>query len=264
LHKPAHALENPALGGATERLPPRDPTEKYVRSRLATAILLTGLAGCAQSYGGIDPNAAAVQTASELPPPDYSSLRPNASVYRIGPYDLISIQFFGVENLNREGPVDASGTFSLPLIGSVEAAGKTVSELENEIENAMRDRYLRDPQVTVNVREVRSQRITLDGAITNPGIYPVLGELSLIQAIALGRGPSEFANIDRVAVFRTVNNQRMAAVFSLRDIREGRLSDPAIFGNDVIVVGESGGRRTFREILQVIPALGVFVPLATN
>lgn len=235
-----------------------------MRSRLVTILLLASLSACAQSYGGLGPNSTAVRVASELPPPDSTSLTAGQSTYRIGPYDNIRIQFLGVEDLDREGAVDASGTFSLPLIGNMMVAGKTPREVEAEIADALRGRYLRDPQVTVSIREIRSQRVTVDGAVTQPGVYPVVGDLSLIQAVALARGTTEFANIDRVVVFRTVDNQRMAAMFSLRAIREGALADPVIYGNDTVVVGESGGRRTFREILQIIPALGVFIPLATN
>lgn len=236
----------------------------FVRDRLFSAVLVASLAGCAQSYGGLESNPGAVQVASELPPPDFSSIRPNQATYRIGPYDVLAIQFFGVDDLNREGAVDASGNFSLPLLGSLQVSGKTPTQVETEITERMRGRFLRDPQVTVSVREIRSQRVTLDGAVVIPGVYPVVGEISLVQAISLARGTTEFAHLDRIAVFRTVNNQRMAALFSLRAIREGRLADPAIFGNDIVVVGESGSRRSFREILQVVPALGVFVPLATR
>ena len=108
---------------------------------------------------------------------------------------------------------------------------------------------------------MRSQRVTVDGAVVQPGVYPVFDRMSLVQAIAQARGTTEFAALDQVAIFRTVQSQRMAALFSLRDIREGRLVDPEIYPNDIIVVGESGSRRLLRDILQGLPALGVFTPI---
>jgi polysaccharide export outer membrane protein len=234
---------------------------RNVALRIVTIAAMVSLCGGCASYGGLAKNSSAVQVTDELPVPDVVSLKNDERAYRIGAYDFIGVEVFEVPNLNREGTVDAAGNFSLPLAGQVQAAGLTPSELENVIAGKLRGRYLKNPQVTVNVKEVRSQRVTIDGAVKQPGIYPVMGHMSLQQAIATARGTSDEAKLSEVVIFRTVKNQRMAALFSLKDIREGRYSDPQVYGNDVIVVGESAVRRLFKDVVQTLPALGIFTTL---
>jgi polysaccharide export outer membrane protein len=215
------------------------------------------LAGCT-TFGGVDRNSKAVEVVEDLPPPVVTTLQAQQRPFRIGPFDTVSVQVFGATELDRTGMVDGSGTFGMPLIGPVAAAGLTTGELADAISERLRGRYLKDPQVSVNVTEVRSQRVTVDGAVRQPGIYPVVGRMTLQEAIATAKGTDALARLSQVVVFRTVGEQRMAGLFSLKDIREGRYPDPEIYGNDVIVVGESAVRRTLQDVSQALPALGVF------
>ena len=150
---------------------------------------------------------------------------------------------------------DASGRISFPLAGVVEAAGSTPAELETVLAQRLRERFVRDPQVTVNLKETVSQVITIDGQVTEPGRYPVIGRLTLMRAIATAKGTAEYAKLDDIVVFRTVKGQRYAALYNLRAIRTGAYPDPEVFANDVVVVGDSKGRRLFKDLIQVIPAL---------
>lgn len=224
----------------------------------ASAVLLAP--GCA-SGPRLDEDATAVRVTSSLPAPDIDAAPENMPAYRIGAFDTIAVEVFGAEDLGREGMVESSGTFTLPLIGAVQAAGLTTAELSTQIADKLRGRYVRDPQVTVNVREIRSRLVTVDGAVNQPGIYPVIGDMSLLQAIATARGTGEFAQLDEVVIFRTVEGESMAARFSLSDIRTGRTPDPRVYGNDIVVVGENAARRRFKDIMQAIPILGVFTPV---
>jgi polysaccharide export outer membrane protein len=233
-----------------------------MRTSLMSTAALLALAACGSTYGGLAGGPGAVAVQSELPAPDSATFESQQQVYRIGPLDKVSINVFGAQDLSREVIVDASGTVSVPLIGEVRAAGLTTKELGETIADRLRGRYVKNPQVSVGLNEIRSQRVTVDGAVNQPGIYPVIGKMSLLQAIAGARGATEYAALDRVAIFRTVNDKRMAALFSLRDIREGRYADPQVYANDVIVVGESGSKRFMKDVLQSIPVLGVFTPLA--
>src|SRR5690606_18851553 len=113
--------------------------------------------------------------------------------------------------------VDAAGNFSMPLVGSVAAGGKTPQELADVIAEKLRGRYLKDPQVAVNIKEARARTVTVDGSVRQPGVYPVIGEMTLQQAVATAKGADQSADIDKVIVFRTVNGQKMAAMFNLRD-----------------------------------------------
>jgi polysaccharide export outer membrane protein len=168
----------------------------------------------------------------------------------------------GVDDLKREGRIDGAGNFSYPLIGSVHAAGLTPAELSTVIADQLRGRFVRNPQVSVNVREVVSQVVSVDGAVRDPGRYVVTGYMTLQQAIASAHGLTEFAQVTEVVVFRTVGGRPSAALFSLKDIREGRYGDPQIYANDVIVVGTSRARRMWQDLAQVAPIFSVFTPLA--
>jgi polysaccharide export outer membrane protein len=183
------------------------------------------------------------------------------SNYRIGPLDVIRVEVFGAPELTREAEVDAAGNFSIPLAGAITAAGRTPAELSNAIAAQLRDRYLKNPQVSVNIVKAQSKTFTVDGAVREPGSYPIVGTMTLQQAIAKARGADTAANLNNVVVFRTVGSQKVAALFSLKEIRAGRLEDPQIYGNDIIVVGESAARKFFRDFGNMFPVVGQFVPV---
>ena len=147
----------------------------------------------------------------------------------------------------------------MPLVGTVVAGGKTPGEVSAAIAAKLSGRYIRNPQVTVNVKKAVGQTVTVDGAVRDPGVYPVLGRMTLQQAIASAKGAADLANLDNVVVFRRVDNRQMAALYSLKQIRAGRLGDPQIYGNDIVVVGENATRRFFKD-LSSFPALGSFIP----
>ena len=175
--------------------------------------------------------------------------------------DEIAVTVFDAPELAREGAVDAAGNFSMPLVGSVQAGGKTPQELADAIGASLRGRYIKNPQVAVNIKEAKARTVTIDGAVQQPGVYPVVGKMTLQQAVATARGANEAADIDKVIVFRTVSGKKMAAMFNLRDIRSGRYPDPEIYGNDIVVVGENAARRFFRDAAMSFPLLARFVPV---
>jgi polysaccharide export outer membrane protein len=101
--------------------------------------------------------------------------------------------------------------------------------------------------------------VTVDGAVMQPGVYAMSGPTTLLQAVAMAKGAdNKYANLKRVTLFRTVDGQRQAAVFDLREIRAGRAADPVIHSNDVIVVDGSNVKGVLREILGALPALSIF------
>ncbi|MGL5837907.1 MAG: polysaccharide biosynthesis/export family protein [Sphingorhabdus sp.] len=227
-----------------------------MKNIVLSVIALSFLSACAGSnaLGGAS-NINVIQ-GSELPPPDRSDLLGEARPYLIGPFDKLTIDVFGIEELSeKEVQTDASGRISFPLAGIIEAAGKTPGEIEDEIEDRLRSRYVRSPQVTVNLKETVSQVITVDGQVKKPGLYPVIGKMTLMRAVATAEGVAEFAKLNDVVIFRTVKGQQLAALYDLKAIRRGNYSDPEVFANDVVVVGDSQARRLFRDALQVVPLL---------
>lgn len=231
--------------------------------RVSTVLLFFAAASCAGSrplgHGpGSTPSTSSVSIAKagELPPPERADLFEQNRPYLIGPFDKLIIDVFGIEELSKkEVQTDAGGRISFPLAGIVEAAGRTPAEVEDILEERLRGRFVRDPQVTVNLKETVSQVITVDGQVKEPGLYPVIGRMTLMRAVATAKGADEFAKLNDVVIFRTVKGQKMAALYNLKAIRRGYYDDPEVFANDVVVVGDSQARRLFKDALQIFPLL---------
>ena len=132
---------------------------------------------------------------------------------------------------------------------TIRLGGLPVSAAEKKIAEALKSGgFLQNPQVSVFVKEFTSQRVTVEGAVNKPGIFPITGRTSLLQAVALSEGLHPLADPFSVVVFRTIQGQRMAALFDLRAIRAGNVEDPQIYGDDIVVVDQSGGKTALKTI----------------
>ena len=232
---------------------------------LISAIALA-LAGCAsrQTPVGTAPGISLVPD-NRLPLPDRLEVETATSTYYVGPFDRLVIDVFGIEELaEREIQVDANGSISFPLAGTLSVSGLTPAEVEAELEARLQRSYVRDPQVTVNLKETLSRVVTVEGEVKKPGLYPVIGKMTLLRAIATAEGTGEFSNLQDVVVLRTVQGQDYAALYDLEAIRHGNYRDPDIFAGDVVMVGESRGRRMFKDVLQAIPAIATPVVIALD
>lgn len=224
-----------------------------VKSTFLIAITALALAGCAT--GKLEPGPGLkVIDADTLPEPTRADLSSSARPYLIGPFDKLSINVFGVEDLSSKTQTDASGRLSVPLAGEIEAAGRTPTELAAIIADRLRG-YVRNPQVTVNLDETVSQVVTVGGEVRKPGLYPVVGRMTLLRAIATAEGTTDLARRNSVVVFRTVSGERYAALYNLRAIEKGTYEDPELFANDVVVVDDSETRRLFRDATGASAAL---------
>jgi polysaccharide export outer membrane protein len=222
---------------------------KSLRRAGFAAVLV--LAGCA-SRGPV------ATTPVVLPVADPVAAAIGRPEYRIGPSDLLSVTVFQTKDLDREVRVDNAGQVSLPLIGAIDAAGRTAHELEADLATRYGARYLQDPQISVFVKEFASQRVTVEGAVGKPGIYPVSTRLTLLQAIALAEGLDDNASERNVIVFRTAQGRRQFARFDLEAIRDGSNDDPEIQGEDVIVVDTSGGKVFLQNLIKLAPFVAVW------
>jgi polysaccharide biosynthesis/export protein len=230
-----------------------------VISRILAGLLAAlALASCASSESFGDVAYAPQFTAPEFFVPGAATTRE----YRIGPLDKLSVQVFQVEELSvDEVQVDASGRMMLPQVGGLTAAGKTIPELTSEIATALKACCLHEPNVTVLVTESLSQQITVTGAVIESGVFPLQGRTTLLQAVALAKGPDQrAANLNQVAVFRVINGRREAAMFDLAAIRAGRSDDPEVIGGDVVVVDFSGRKTLLRDLAGGAPLFGMFRP----
>ncbi|HYE46176.1 MAG TPA: polysaccharide biosynthesis/export family protein [Caulobacter sp.] len=223
---------------------------------VATSLLLVACSG-----GGSGQLTEGAVYGQNLPPPDPTRAVIGAEEYRVGPMDTLDISVYQAPELTRVVQVDAAGQIGMPLIGSVTVAGKTVSEIRDDLTTRLKARYLKAPEVTVAVKEFASQKVTVDGSVMQPGVYPLIGKTTLIQTVAMARGLNREANEKKVAVFRVVNNQRMVAVFDLNMIRTGKMDDPQVYANDVIFVDRSGAKTLWRDVISSVPLIGMFVPV---
>ncbi|PZO07663.1 MAG: hypothetical protein DCF27_10120 [Lysobacteraceae bacterium] len=223
----------------------------------AVLLLAIAITACGNSTSGSvrAGTTKAVISTDSLPAPDTtaeSGAYTGVSDYRIGALDMLQVTVFQLEDLDRDVRVNSSGMISLPLVGSLQAGGKTVSELESLIAAKLTETYLQNPQVSVFVKEFTSQRVTVEGAVRKPGIFPITGRTTLLQAVAMSEGLDPLADPSSVVVFRTIKGKRMAALFDLRAIRAGDSEDPLIYGEDIIVVDQSGSKTAIKSITDAL------------
>ena len=180
--------------------------------------------------------------------------------YRISGRDILEVQVFQVPDLNKTVQVSEDGTVTLPLVGKMQFAGKTTQEAEQVLTAKLKQKYLQSPQVAVLVKEYNSQRVTVEGAVRKPGVYPIRGKTTLLQVIATAEGLDSQSDTT-VVVFRQVEGKRMAARFDVGQIRSGQTGDPAIQSGDVVVAPTSATKATFDVILKSLPIATVFALL---
>lgn len=181
--------------------------------------------------------------------------------YKVGPNDLLDIEILNVENGKRTVRVNAAGYITLPLVGAVGVAGLTQQEVEKQIAALYGEKYLQDPQVSVFIKEFTTERITIDGAVAKPGIYPLVGQMTLLRALALAGGFGQIANSSQVKLFRQgARGERQVATYDVDRIRAGRDEDPAIRGDDLIVVQRDSTRALLKDSIlrDVIDSINPF------
>ncbi len=237
------------------------PSARAFQTVLAFALAGVGLSGCAiRNVGPALKNGPA--EVQNFPSAIDQSLSQD---YHIGAFDTLDVAVFQEPDLTTKGiQVDASGRIRLPLVGEVNAAGKTAMELSHDLEALYGARYLVRPQITVNVANATSQKVVIQGEVKSPGVYPIRGTATLLEAFSLAGGETQVSALNQVVVFRTVNGKRMGAIFDVEAIRRGEAADPAIYGNDVVVAGFSNARGLYRDLLTAIPLLNTFVILTRN
>jgi polysaccharide export outer membrane protein len=172
----------------------------------------------------------------------------------LSPGDVLQLDFFQVDNLDRTVQIDANGRVSLALIGDVMAAGKSVRQFEQEVERAYGANYLQNPDVTVFIKESAGQRVTIDGEVAKAGIIPVSSTATLLDVIAQAGGFRPVADTTKVYVYRDVGNQKVVANYDVTAIRQGKAPNPRIYGRDVVVVFPSSSKVALQNLKE---ALGV-------
>ena len=211
-----------------------------------------------------EPQAGAAKAAAGRVP---ALLTPLAEEYKITVNDLLEIEVFGVTELKRTVRVNTSGQVAMPLIGTLSVAGMTPADAEALIAVRYARNYLQDPQVSIFVKEFTTQRITLDGALVKPGMYPLSGQITLLRALALAGGGSQLADLEQVMLFRlTPEGQSLVEKHDVLKIRNGEAPDPMLQSDDVVVVNRNSQRAVLRDSLfrDIIDTLNPFASTYRN
>ena len=230
--------------------------------RVSSYGLITVLAGfaCASLYGQSDTSPAPVFGASSSAtnmfaaalPASGKSVTETPSVvhkdarvaplvgtnYKIGADDVLTINVWHEPEVSRNVSVRPDGKISLPLIGDIQAAGRTPTQLQNELESRF-TKYLTNPDVSVIVAEIRSQRFNVLGQVLRPGTYPLIPPMSVIDAVATAGGLKEFAKTKKIYVLRALpNGQRERIKFEYRNVLKGKRGskDLLLQTRDTVVV----------------------------
>ena len=185
--------------------------------------------------------------------------------YRIGVDDLLEVQVFGVDQLSRTVRVNSSGLISLPLVGALPVGGLTAQEAETLLAQKLAADYLQDPQVSLFIKEFTTQRVTIEGAVSKPGVYPLRGETTLLRSLAIAGGQGNLADLSAVMLFRTDSTgRRVSASYDIERIRRGEIEDPAVLNDDVVVVNRSPSRVVLKDSIwkDMIDFVNPFSPFA--
>ena len=186
--------------------------------------------------------------------------------YRLSPNDLLDVEVLDAESLRRTVRVNAAGAISLPLIGHVVVAGLSSQEAEDRIAARYAEKYLQNPQVSIFIKEFTTERITVEGAVNRPGIFPLAGQMTLLRVLAVAGGFGSIANTKEVMLYR-VNDQKVreSHVYDIEKIRAGQADDPPIKGDDLIVVQRDSMRAALkdsllRDVIDSVNPFSVLVP----
>ena len=249
------------------------PSNRANMTRLF-AVMLTicaaGLGACSSNFSHLENNGsfaplpaqARAGASSQAADKFSSAATPGNSAYKIGPLDVLDVAVFQVPDLKRSVQVSDTGIINYPLIGEVRAAGKTAQQLELDLTKRLAATYLQSPQVTVYVREFNSQRITVEGAVRNTGVFPLKGRTTLIEALSQAGDLNDSIASGDISIFRTIDGKSSVARFDFDAIQTGKAQDPELQPGDVIVVATSPAKAAVESVLHTSPIAGTAASVA--
>lgn len=229
---------------------------------LAAVLLAMAVTGCASTP---EPNigASTVQPDSNLGQDGYTFVRPD--IYLLRPTDKISVAVYREADLSAEEVrIGVEGNVSLPMLGSIPAAGMTAKQFEQDVTRRLAALGLKSPMVSVNVTDFASHLVTVEGAVEKPGVFAFQPGARLSSAIALAQGPKRVAKSRQVAVFRESPEGIMVAKFDYQQMSQGTMLDPVLEPGDRIVMGTDGLSVFWEDLLKALPAFGVFAVAGSN
>lgn len=200
--------------------------KRLLRAALILAVLGSARLLCAQAGGGnVDQRGGTMQMAragEASLPTQASTGRAHDDGFIIGAEDVLAVNVWKEPEISRAVPVRSDGKISLPLIGEVQASGNTPKQLEGEIARKL-ESYISQPDVTVIVQEIKSQRFNILGQVAKPGSYMLTNSTTVLDAIALSGGFRDFAKQKSIYVLRQKpDGTQVRLAFNYKDVIRGK------------------------------------------
>ena len=174
-------------------------------------------------------------------------------VYTINAGDKLDISVFKVPELNKITTVNSKGDISFPLIGRFHVKGLSEHQAEEKLASILGVKYLQNPQVSISIDNAINNNVTLEGSVKKSGIFPLQGNMTLLQSIALADGLTDMADPTKIILFRKSTSKTY--LLNLQAIREGKARDPYVKADDRIVVAKSGTRSFIKDASTILGGL---------
>ncbi len=202
--------------------------------RLGMAIAVLAAVSGAQAQDKSDKNAPPVSTDASNAAAKAATSDPN---YVIGGQDVLNVSVWKEAELTQTVPVRPDGKISLPLLNDVQAAGLTPTQLAENLTESLK-KFVTNPQVTVIVTQINSQRIYILGEVNRAGAYPLLPNMTILQGLSSAGGFTQFANTKKIYMFRVENGKQVKFPFNYKDVVNGKAQDENVVlrAGDTIVV----------------------------
>ena len=200
---------------------------------VAFSLLLSLCVGAQEAAGRQHPQAITTSAANELAK-KVATQDPN---YVIGSQDMLDISVWREPDFSRTVPVRPDGKISLPLLNDMQAAGLTPSQLAAELTTSL-NKFVTNPQVTIIVTQINSQRFYVLGEAARPGAYTLIPEMTILQALSNAGGFTQYANSKKIYLLREENGKQQKLSFNYKDVIAGKRTEQNIVlkNGDTIVV----------------------------
>lgn len=197
-------------------------------------VVLCAAIGTMLAAGGLQAQEAAKSAPAQPRPAAQAAATSDAS-YKIGPQDVLRVDVWKETEISRSVPVRPDGKISLPLLNDVQAAGLTAMELADTITEGLK-KFINNPQVTVTVTEINSRRVYVTGEVARPGAYPLLPNMTALQALTSSGGFTQFSNPKKIYVLRNESGKQVKHPFNYKAVLDGKQDDIPLLPGDTIVV----------------------------
>jgi polysaccharide export outer membrane protein len=226
------------------------------------AVVALSLGACSSSPDPVIGVAASAPRA-DLGQAGYSITR--SDTYLLRSSDAISVTVFREPDFSLERVrIGVEGNVSLPMLGSVPAAGMTAVQFEQDVTRRLAAAGLRTPMVSVNISEYASHLVTVEGAVAESGVFTFQPGARLSAAVAMSGGLERTARSEQVAVFREGPEGITIAKFDYGQVSQGTMLDPILEPGDRVVVGTDGLSVFWQDLLIALPAFGIFANVAVR